>query len=371
MQRIARAAVIVLSVCCLCPGQETGRGEEAVRLWVNKYGTAQLMARFIGTTNGVVLLQSTSGTMHQVPLDQLSKEDRAYAEQAARKVVAGLGDETTEVFEEIPTPRPEAIRSQAPPARRSAARSRPRSQRETSSTLQLPGILKSIAEFANQARGSGSDQSADRKERRTLFDEDASVYVALSGRFLNELIRVPIMEDKEVVDVILGTPVAGDARTHGTATIELASSADKAAFDIVVTGFANSTTTGFQSLVNVHSEGTTHFHARKRITFDAHGIRHYQATAQADTRVHRSGVSTQLPGVIGRLVGRIAGEVVASNRVQIDMAASDRAAIRAARDLDSRVNSELNRWLPLLRQVAPKPLKRHTARSFPYFDGST
>ena len=365
---VAAVAAIILSAATISLGQ-TDKSE--YRFWISQSGNRYLNARLLGVTKSSVLLRDQQGKDHEISLRELSNEDRQFAMRANKKVEAGFGFKSTsprdqprlakrqtdnpirqvshDNVELLPIPEAEAPRPVDDETETTAQKVQPKS-------IQVPSVLKTLSDLVTPktAKPNPAEKvEAKAANKKTVFGPESSVYVSLSGKFLNEFVRVPIAEEKQVADVILGTPIMGTARTHGDLTVRLIPSSNSASMELIARGQADSLTTGHQMIIHVHSDGLTQFEARKRLSLDTRGIRLWPATAKANTTVVRQEVSTELPGVLGDIAGRIAHRVVDANRPQIDNEASQKAATRAAQELDQTVHSEALKLQRILRQFAP------------------
>ena len=327
-----------------------------MRFWISRVGSQYLEGQFVRLEGNTVILKDHAGEFLEVALDDLSNEDREWAQRASH--AATRSPVTSATSEELPPPRPQPDNGLDQPLSAVAPRTAPAAEESAAmkKVKELPKVFRTLKRLL-VAGTQPSESSGDRKNRgsadQPLFGPDSSVYVQLSGKFLNEFIQVPVAQQQEVVDVILGMPVEGNASTRGVATLLLNPNEDHASVEVVVNGQADSVTTGRQIVVNVHSDGRTQFEARKRIDISTDGIDLFEASATAKTTVLKSAVSTEIPGVVGSLVGRVVGRIVEANREEIDYAASERAAYRAAKELDQRIDSEVVRVQDVLSEIAP------------------
>ena len=180
-------------------------------------------------------------------------------------------------------------------------------------------------------------------------------YVAVSSSLLNQLLHVPINDQSQVGDVILGTYVSGDAQTFARGSVQLLPSRDFAALDFYLDGITESTTTGHRGIFEIHNQGRTEFTARKRIAFDALGMRLYATEAQAVAVAGEPSITTPLSGFAGRLVSRVAYEIVQANRDAANAEASTVAARRVSQKLDQTLNEGIQRWRRTIVAVGSKP----------------
>ena len=314
--RSASIFIFLFLFCLELPAQEL-----PTRLWVSRRGDQYLRAQLVRRNESTLVLRDERGNLNEVDLADLSNEDRDFA----------LSQKAT-------------LKPNSPPDSDSVTKQ----EAVANKIKKLPKVIRNLQRLLRAGKSTDEDGG-----RNALFGDDSSVYIELSGKFLNEFIQVPINQQQRVNERILGTPVDGNAQTTGVATIGLIPSREYASFEVIVSGQSDSLTTGRQPLINVHSDGTTWFEARKPLRIGTSGIELFKAQAKAKSTVNRSSVSTEIPGRVGRLVGRITARVVELQQPKIDSAASERAAYRAATDLDQRINGEVMRVQKVLTEIAP------------------
>ena len=322
------SATLFVLLCAIAVAAQDAAPD--VRLWVSRDGRQFLRASLVRVDGDVAVVKDESNRLNEVNLSDLSNEDREYALQNVPKV---------EDDDSPPTnPKPDSGEA----------------AKEAEREIKLPKALRTLQRLLQAGTSPASGENGvPGLQSKALFGDDSSIFIALSGDFLNEFIQVPIQENQNVSDVILGTPVEGTAAMNGLATLMLKPSPKHAAVEVVVSGVADTQTVGQQPLLSVHSTGMTRFEARKGVQIGMRGIELFEASAVAQSEVIDSAVSTELPGRIGSLVGRIGGLIVEAQRPEIDRAASEKAAYRAAKDLDLRIDSEAVRVQKILTEIAP------------------
>ena len=197
-----------------------------VRLWVSKFGDQYLKAKVVGVEDGVATLKDERDRLSEVNLSDLSNEDREYALQHAATVEDELPP---------PDPVPDEATSDEPVEK-----------------IKLPKPLRTLQRLLNAGKQQDESDDGSGLVAKPLFGDDSSVFIALSGDFLNEFIQVPVEENQAVSDVILGARVEGTAAMSGVATLMLRPSPTHASVEVVVSGKADTQTVGKQLVLNVH-----------------------------------------------------------------------------------------------------------------------
>jgi hypothetical protein len=178
------------------------------------------------------------------------------------------------------------------------------------------------------------------------------VHVRISRDYLRQFIERKFEKDDAVIDEILGTALKGKAHTTAQVKLSLEPSPARAVLVIVSTGTIDMTTRGVNGPVILHSNGETHFEAKKTIVFDRTGIVSRPAVAIAETTLTTRGLESTLPGMRGRLVERIGWKQVAETRGEAESIAAEHAQVQIARCLDE----EVDHALVAIRQLATEQL---------------
>jgi hypothetical protein len=168
------------------------------------------------------------------------------------------------------------------------------------------------------------------------------VYVRLSEPLLRRFAARDVNRQSDVADRILGTSIFGTAATTGRIELALIPDSRRARADLLLRGTSNSTTTGYNGPVRIHSRGVTRFASRKSLWLDEQGVHTAPARTNAITTTQTTGISTNLPGLRRRIALRIASRRIAASRSQADAIASQRAAARVGREWDRIVDRQLS-----------------------------
>lgn len=193
----------------------------------------------------------------------------------------------------------------------------------------------------------------------TLLRSDALLrlvegsHVRITAGALDQLVRKTIDESVPVTDLLLGTPVSGRARLQGCSSLKLAADPTRAVFDIFLVGSADSQTVGDAGRAHIHSRTVTRFAARKRVILDEHGLTALPATCNATAASTLLGTTSPLPGVRGRLAGRIGRRRAQQQLAQADRISARHSAEEICRRFDAEVAAQLAEANRLLaRQTA-------------------
>lgn len=156
------------------------------------------------------------------------------------------------------------------------------------------------------------------------------IVMRISSEVLNNFVDSKEIERQVgVQDNILGTSVFGTARVHGTPSIKLESSPDKAKFWITLNGTVNSTTTGYNGPAIIYSRSFTNFLATRLVTFEpGKGFTGAPAQVAASTRTIIDGFGSTRGGLIGRIVRRRASRIEAGQHDMVQEIVRQRIAGR-------------------------------------------
>jgi hypothetical protein len=183
------------------------------------------------------------------------------------------------------------------------------------------------------------------------------VYVRLSERFLQRLVRQDVSQRSNIVDNILGTPVSGVSQTTGHAELELQPHPDVGLGLIRFGGTINCDTVGDAGPVKIFTRGVTQFQSQKTIWLDGQGIHLMPAATTAQTQQTTTGMQTSLPRLRGRISLRIAQSRAAASHAQAEEVTSQHAARRIDRQFDARSQEEVAElWKTVSARLAALPL---------------
>jgi hypothetical protein len=167
------------------------------------------------------------------------------------------------------------------------------------------------------------------------------IYVRLGRPFLARFIEQNVQWRGPVTDRILNTAIFGTADTAGSVSMMLVPDSRYGRADLIFSGTAYSTTTGYNGPIRIHSNGVTQFASRKSLWFDPQGVRAAPSQTRTITRTQTTGISTDLRRLAGRIAVGIASRRVAASRAAADRIAGQRAAERISREWDQAVERRL------------------------------
>jgi hypothetical protein len=174
------------------------------------------------------------------------------------------------------------------------------------------------------------------------------VHVQVSAELLAREAVQSIDKQVEVRDVVLGIVQRGHAHVAATARLELIEDDDHAVFEFVLTGKAESRTTGDAPPARIHSRTTTKFTARKKLVLDEEGLHALPATCRSEAHSTIEGVSSSLPGLRGRLSRRVAWRRAQAQRAQAERISAQHSERTICSNFDADVAREVqtaNAWL--------------------------
>jgi hypothetical protein len=199
-------------------------------------------------------------------------------------------------------------------------------------------------------RGRQASQLADAVQKRY---SKPNVYASVSQHFLAQGIEEDIERTQDVSDNILGTSLHGTAHLIGRTRVELQPNEQRAQFDILLSGQANSNNVGYNGPVTIYSTGATSISGRKSLFMTADGLTSTPAVASCATSSNIYAINAKC-GLIEKIAWKRAGqqqgqaESIASShaagRVQGQMdAQSAELMANANRDLNQKVRAPLAR----------------------------
>lgn len=191
-----------------------------------------------------------------------------------------------------------------------------------------------------------------------------NLLVAASKKLVAAGVEDEVDRTQGVRDVILGTSIRGTARLQGNVGLELVPDANRAAFDIVLTGTAFSDTVGTNRGVTIYSTGNTNVTATKRIYVDADGMTADAATGIATTSTNINCIAAKLA-----IIRKIAWKQATAKKSQAERIAAGRAAGRIAGQVDAQAAEMIDESNENLDTKVRNPLVRRDR--FPTLELST
>jgi hypothetical protein len=178
-----------------------------------------------------------------------------------------------------------------------------------------------------------------------------NLFVEVDEAFAAALASRPVDEVRPVGENILGTNVRGTGRTIGRATVDFIPSNERAAIDLVFNAVNHSTTVGVNGPAVIHARGTTQLRARRRLWISADGISTGAPTASATAESTICGIGSTKPGLVGRIVQRVATKKAAEQKPAANAEAGRKAGVRVAAQFEEQTG-------PLLAQASGRFLDR-------------
>ena len=128
----------------------------------------------------------------------------------------------------------------------------------------------------------------------------------VSERYLEELFARDIDRHSQVSRVVLGTRATGTAHTQGRADVDTKPDHDDAAFYVRINGSTHSRTVGHNGPAIIHSRTLTTWTCQKIVRFNGEEFVTSPATIESETHITPLGAGSNLPGIRGRIVSRVA-----------------------------------------------------------------
>ncbi len=161
-----------------------------------------------------------------------------------------------------------------------------------------------------------------------------NLYGTVSQHFLAAGIEENIDQTQGVSDNILGTRLFGTAHLTGRTRVELQPSEERAHFDIILTGQANSNNVGYNGPVTIHSTGATTISGRKSLYVNDLGLSDSPAAASCATASNIYSIAAKC-GLIEKIAWKKAGQ----QQGQANLIASSHAAWRVQGQMDVRASN--------------------------------
>lgn len=213
--------------------------------------------------------------------------------------------------------------------------------------------------------------------RPVMLDQflNYNVHFSISEDLLSRLVSDYRTETGCIADCILGAWVTGSQVTTVNVRADVRPSADRANFQLVVSGNTRSNTTGRREPATVFTRGDHYFTISKPVWFDGDRVTHDPATISVDPNNTTLGVRTDYDRIplIGSLVRSIARQRVAESRGQSEAIAarklSDQAlpefeteAARQLADMDTEVHDKILQGLRD-HQIAPDTVSARSSNT--------
>lgn len=167
------------------------------------------------------------------------------------------------------------------------------------------------------------------------------IYVRFSHNFLKPFLCKQVDAEHTIRDQVLGAAVSGTCRTIGQTELALLENPRQAQAELRFTGECRFQTVGVADPVQIHSRGTTRFEALTNVKFDGQQVRHSPVTTTASTSTTRTGITTHLGGLRGRIARRVAANEESRSHAQAEAITTERTRQRIAAGFEKRVEAGL------------------------------
>ena len=217
------------------------------------------------------------------------------------------------------------------------------------------GILR---RWLDWGRDAGAQQHAPAASNLSEAQHSPSnlVVLRLSEDLFTSLIDRDVDELTAVSEVILGTPVTGQARTVARPIVDLVPDDSRAAMEVVLEGTTVSRTVGRNRSAIIHSRCTTWFRATKQVVYEpGRGFRAQPAVVTARTELVTEGVGSTRRRLMGRLVRRMATRQAQQQHSQAEAIAHGKAVARIQSLFERKLENglaKLNRSSELRSAIA-------------------
>jgi hypothetical protein len=289
------------------------------REWTDASGARHARASLYRIDGDTIWFRRPDGKLTKTALANLSEADRQY----------------------VASRRSEPTASTQPPAATAGASDPVSSVAEgVAETVQgaTETVTETVETIQQLPRWLGQGQPGE-----TALVPAALVYVRVSRDFLEDYVERTVHRRKEVRDCILGARIAGHSHTSGRTHLTLIPSNRELRANIAFTGTVRAHTRGYKGPVVLHHTSDSTFHAHKYVVLDDDfGIRVAPATARADTDLFRTGISTSLPRLRGRIARRIAARRASRAHAQAEAITADHTADDIRDDFNARVNRTMS-----------------------------
>lgn len=175
-----------------------------------------------------------------------------------------------------------------------------------------------------------------------------AVVLRISEQYLERLFARDIDQKSAVNNEVLGTRARGEAHTVAHADVDLDPDNNGAAFCIVTKGATTARTTGHNGPAVIYSRTVTNWTCRTEITFSNNTFHTRPATIESRTTLVPLGVGSELPGIRGSIVKRVANRRVDQSHAEAQAITTRKVRRKILAQLDADVDAQvakLNRRL--------------------------
>jgi hypothetical protein len=217
-----------------------------------------------------------------------------------------------------------------------------------------------VAHAWHQLRWSNDQRAVALAEHLNTYYRNANVRFAISGELLNLLLPQQPVMDEPVSDQILGARVFGRSQTSARLRVVLLPDMRRMRLGLEAIGEVDSDTAATKGPATVYSQGTAHFHARKMLSIDRHGLRVWRSQAEVDADNQLTDVETDFDAL--PFVGMLARAMAKQEHDDTSYLASheirDRVASKAESRFDQQVHAQLRDAEKEFLEKIYEPLQR-------------
>ena len=203
-----------------------------------------------------------------------------------------------------------------------------------------------LALLARPAGGHSPELPQDTKTTATAAESPLprrAVVLRVSADFLERLFARHIDKESAVDNEVLGTHARGEAHTVADIDVILEPDDNGAAFYIVATGKTTARTTGHNGPAIIKSRTVTDWTCRKAVTFSGGAFHMQPATIESKTTLLPEGVGSELPGIRGAIVKRVAERRVEESHAQAQQTTTENVRRRILSQVDADIDAKVTK----------------------------
>ncbi len=191
-----------------------------------------------------------------------------------------------------------------------------------------------------------------------MFPSGHGIHVAVSEKFLDELIRVESQEAGPVRDCILGAQVVGSQQTETSLHVNLIPSDDVAQLEFQLSGTTRNSTENRTRQAVIQSEGTHRFEVSKSVQFDGRQVltRSPSATLFPNQQNRSALTPASAIPILGPLVSEFALGVAEQSRPAAERITAQRITQQVVPQFNQAIDKRLALLNTQLRDVLPQQL---------------
>jgi hypothetical protein len=208
----------------------------------------------------------------------------------------------------------------------------------------LASDARLVADDYRGLNWSAPDEAERLSRQLSTHYRNANVRVAVTGELLNLILPQPDRMVAPVRDVVVNVPVRGNSSTFAKLSVRLIPDARRIRLGLEASGIVDSNTVASSGPATFRNQGQSTFLVRKLFVLSPQGLSVWPAIAEAENNYnYLISLETDFDGVplVGSLVQSIALSRHDEARAEARRQTAEKVAIRALRELDSKVRDEL------------------------------